>query len=498
VGSTRRALAVSIALAALAAPASAAAGPGFFFGFTEDGLKFEGMPASEPGRALGAKAFRITLGWTPGQTTMSFTDAANMKRAIAAAKGLRIVVSIAGSAANAPQTVTARDEFCRYARGVVASNRQINDVVIWNEPNASRFWQPQFDPDGSSAAPAAYEALLEQCWDLLHNVRSTVNVIAPATSPRGNDNPGAANNVGHSPGAFIRKLGEAYRAGGRTRRILDTVGHHAYGDTNAERPWRQHIGSKTIAQGDWNKLMSNLETAFGGTAQPIPGQCSQGRCVSIFYMEAGFETAADAAKAGLYEQPAPPGTIRDNVGGEPSWPPPSADSPAPDQATQISDAVRLASCQPHVGAFFNFLLWDEARAVGWQSAPYWADRTPKDSLPAFQQVVGEVNAGLVDCAALKGGPPNPDYTPPGAITDLTRAAASDPLRADLTWSPSSDASGVVGYRVYRNTGYYAWSETPSFSDLEVAPATTYTYTVYAQDGAGNTSAVSNKAAVTTP
>ena len=76
---------------------------------------------------------------------------------------------------------------------------------------------------------------------------------------------------------------------------------------------------------------------------------------------------------------------------------------------------------------------------------------------------------------------------------------SPPARADLSWSAvSDDATGIAGFRVYRNGGYYAWSDTTAFSDTSVAPATAYAYTVYAQDGAGNLSAVSNKVTVTTP
>ena len=57
------------------------------------------------------------------------------------------------------------------------------------------------------------------------------------------------------------------------------------------------------------------------------------------------------------------------------------------------DSIRLAACQPYVGAFFNFLLVDEPRLTGWQSGAYWADLTPKDSLPAFQPAIAEANAG---------------------------------------------------------------------------------------------------------
>ena len=40
---------------------------------------------------------------------------------------------------------------------------------------------------------------------------------------------------------------------------------------------------------------------------------------------------------------------------------------APDQATQLSDALQVAYCQPAVAAFFNFELADEANLGGWQS-----------------------------------------------------------------------------------------------------------------------------------
>jgi hypothetical protein len=333
--------------------------------------------------------------WAPGRTALSPEDAAGIRRALSAGEGLRLFVAVyADSGAKAPDDGGARDQYCRYARDLVARFPAVDDVVIWNEPNVSRFWRPQFHRDGRSAAPAAYEALLARCWDALHDVRSSVNVIAPATAPRGNDNPRAASNVSHSPGAFIRKLGAAYRASGRTRPLFDTVGHHVYGETYSEPPWQKHVGSKTISQGDWNKLMENLEAAFEGTAQRIPGECSGGRCVSILYLEGGFQTSADAAKASLYEAPSEEGTIRDRALGE------------RDQATQIRDAVRLAYCQPYVAAFFNFLLWDERSEAGWQSGAYWADRTPKDSLPAFRAVIREANEETVDCDALPGGRPS--------------------------------------------------------------------------------------------
>ena len=43
-------------------------------------------------------------------------------------------------------------------------------VIIGNEPNQPRFWQPQFNLDGSPASPAAYESLLARSYDALKGV----------------------------------------------------------------------------------------------------------------------------------------------------------------------------------------------------------------------------------------------------------------------------------------------------------------------------------------
>jgi hypothetical protein len=193
-------------------------------------------------------------------------------------------------------------------------------------------------------------------------------------------------------------MGVAYRASGRDRPIFDTFGHHPHPGDASERPWKVHAGTQ-ISEGDLNKLVEVLRDEFVGTAQPYPGNG-----LSIWYLEDGYQTTIPKDKERFYFGfETWPHTIPGYAGGEPDWPPPSADSPAPDQATQIIDAVRLAYCQPYVGAYFNFLLWDESSLPGWQSGMLWADGTPKDSYPAFKQVIHEVDEGKVDCAHLKGG-----------------------------------------------------------------------------------------------
>jgi len=176
-------------------------------------------------------------------------------------------------------------QYCGFVVRVLALAPRVNDVVIWNEPNSSTFWRPQFDEDGRSAAAPAYERLLAECWDELHTARPGVNVIA-ASAPRGNDDP-LAMRPSQSPAVFYQELGRAYRESGRDRPIFDTIGHNPYPSTNAERPWVTHPGG-TIGEGDHDKLVSLMTEAFAGTAQPVPGEG-----LSIWYMEDGFQTEVD-------------------------------------------------------------------------------------------------------------------------------------------------------------------------------------------------------------
>lgn len=331
-----------------------------------------------------------------------------------------------------------------------------------------------------------------------------MNVLGLALSPDGNDDPNAVSNISHSPGNFIRKLGDAYRASGRTTRILDTVAHHVYGADSTERPWRPHTGQKRIAEGDWDKLMTNLHTAFDSTGQQVPGQCLNYRCVAIWYLEGGYQTQIDPSKQSLYSGTENVPVVPDDAGGEPAFPPPSATSPAPDQATQIVDGVRLAYCQNYVGTFFNFLLTDEAILSGWQSGPLWADGTPKDSYDDFQRVFGEVNSQAVDCTQLKGGlPPRPDTTPPGAPTGLATTTSGAQVLLDWADAPETDVRGFDVYRSATAGGPYTKLDaTPvaasAYADGAVAAGQTYYYTVVALDTADNESPRSAEVSATTP
>jgi hypothetical protein len=369
-------------LLALALAPAARADSNLIVGIVDDQLKWTAhpRPTTQILRDLGIGALRVPLTWKRGSSRLSRSDHVTIGRVVNATFPMRIVLTVSGSSREAPQTDAERAQFCAFVRDVLARYPTINDVTIWNEVNSNDFWQPQFNAQGQSVAPASYVALLARCYDALHQLRPRVNVMTD-TSPRGNDNAFAVTNAGHSPGAFIEKMGEAYRASGRTRPLFDNVGHHPYGDLSLESPFARHPNTTSIAQGDVDKLIAAYAKAFAGTDQPPIGVGG----VRIWYLEDGFETTVVTAKRSHYS-----GVERARTVGAEAL-----------HREQLLDSVRLAYCQQHVASFFNFLLTDERRLSGWQSGLLWADGSLKPAYYGFRAVVREVKARAVNCEAVR-------------------------------------------------------------------------------------------------
>jgi chitodextrinase len=112
------------------------------------------------------------------------------------------------------------------------------------------------------------------------------------------------------------------------------------------------------------------------------------------------------------------------------------------------------------------------------------------------QFVPEAGKTFTDSGTTACHGATSDTTPPTAPANLTGTAVS-PGQVDLSWGASTDDVGVAGYKVYRNGTFLASTTGTSYSDTAVQAATTYTYTVYAYDAAGNISQPSNTTTVTT-
>jgi hypothetical protein len=405
-------LLVAVCLPPATAP-SARAAPGMRLGLVDDSFLYWMDWSLRAAFDLGVRTVRVNALWSPNPGSsyslggLRFTGAVRQLAETAHGWDVQVVVSFyPARGRDAPRDDASRHQFCAAAAQLALSQPQITAFIIGNEPNTSGYWQPQFNADGTPASPQAYFQTVALCYDMLHAVRPDINVVGPATSSHGNDNAHAGNNASLSPGAFIAGLGRAYRASGRTAPIFDTIDHHPYPLTAAERPWKRHPDARVIGEGDLDRLVAAYSAAFAGTGQPTPGRCVRGRCVGIWYTEDGFQTRPDPTLASSYS-----GVETDKLalpadGPAESGPLPSANSRAPSQTQQLRDAISLAYCQPYVQEFFNFQLHDEPSLAGWQAGLTYVNGAQKPSYGLYRELSYDVAAGKIDCsryaAAIRG------------------------------------------------------------------------------------------------
>ncbi|MBH5316952.1 lytic polysaccharide monooxygenase [Paenibacillus sp. GSMTC-2017] len=92
-----------------------------------------------------------------------------------------------------------------------------------------------------------------------------------------------------------------------------------------------------------------------------------------------------------------------------------------------------------------------------------------------------------------------DTTPPTAPSGLHVMGTPTSNSLQLMWSPSTDNIGVDSYKIYQGSALLVvvTGNQTSFNVSGLTPSTTYSFTVYALDAAGNQSAVSNSISGTT-
>ena len=289
--------------------------------------------------------------------------------------------------------------------------------------------------------------MLAASYDTIKAARPTATVIGGALDSRGTDDP-AGSKQSHSPTTFIRDLGLAYRASGRTTPIMDVFDQHVYADNSSLPPSMTHASSSTVAEADYPKLVSLLGAAFDGTAQ-------RGSTLPIFYGEFGVESVIPAAKSRAYSGSEPDG------------------SGAVDEATQAryyTEAFRLALCQPNVIGIMVFHVVDENALGAWQSGPFYADGTPK-IVRAIRQAALAARAGTLASCPDRTAPgmtitgPAPDGTVSGDATDDVGVG-----RVELT------SNGIVVGVKYTAPYTFAWK--PGREGR-------YTLELRAYDAAGN-------------
>jgi hypothetical protein len=353
---------------------------GFLVGVVEDATKLSDPAGArervEAVRAAGFNAIRVTSIWAPGETEPQRDELTALRNVAEASRDadVRLFVAVyqAGSATT-PDTPEERGDFAAYAASL-ARSLPVRDFIIGNEPNINRFWMPQFGPNGEDVAASAYQLLLAESYDALKAVSEEVNVLGGALAPRGSDRPELPRDT-HSPTAFLRDMGAAYRQSGRDRPLMDILAYHPYENNSSVPPGDPHPRSTTMTLGDYERLRTLLGEAFDGTAQ-------EGGDLPILYTEFGVETLIPDGKQELYEN-------RELAAVKPVA--------EQTQADHYTKAIRLAYCQDTVIGILLFHVFDELDLRGWQSGVRYVDDTPKQSYDEVKQAAEAARAGELSC-----------------------------------------------------------------------------------------------------
>ena len=149
----------------------------------------------------------------------------------------------------------------------------------------------------------------------------------------------------------------------------------------------------------------------------------------------------------------------------------------------------------------GYRVYRGSTLIATRTVTNYSDTSVSPSTTYSYRVAAFDNAGNVSSqssAINVTTPAPPDTTAPSVPTGVATQVLSD-TQVKITWSASTDTggSGLAGYRIYRGGTQIGTSTTTSFTDANVSPFNSYSYTVRAYDGAGNISAHSSSATAVT-
>jgi hypothetical protein len=319
---------------------------------------------------VGMTENRVAVLWDATHPS-TIVDQAFLDRSIPQARlhGIEIVFAIYPARARAlADTPNGVELFAEFAAKVAARYPTVAKIVCLNEGNQPRFHQPQFDAGGNAVAGALQERAMAACYDALKSVNPNIDVLAFGISPRGNDDFNASSNISRSPILFVKDIGDAYRASGRTRPIADDVAFHCHPNLNTDAPsvgfaW-PNAGCANLdrfKQAWWDAFHGTGQPLFEetGAAHPEPGTKAY---VRFFVDEAGYQARVPADKTQLYAGSENVKLLDDTT-----------------QGNYYAQLIAMVACDRNVKLLNLFHLADETLLPGWQSGLEYVDGTPRAS-----------------------------------------------------------------------------------------------------------------------
>ncbi len=179
---------------------------------------------------------------------------------------------------------------------------------------------------------------------------------------------------------FLSDLGQAYRASGRKKPIMDQFAFHPYPAKNTDPP---SVGDKWPNAGlpNLDRIKQAVWDAFHGTAQPT---FAEGRRQSFAAKltfdldEIGWQVGVLPSLAGLYSGVEPMPTIDEGT-----------------QALYYTDVITTAECDPNVQMLSFFLLEDEPLLTRWQSGLERVDGSHRPSYDAVKQTLAQTHGNCL-------------------------------------------------------------------------------------------------------
>ena len=305
--------------------------------------------------------------WAPGAVELD-----SLRGAIDAADaaGIRPIVAVYSFSSETPLSARDRAQFASYAAAIAREIPELRYISLGNEPNSDLFWMPQFGPDGSDAAAAAYFKLLELGYRTVKRADPRVTVIGGSLAARGSDSP-RRGRPGHSPSRFIADLGKAFRASGLAKPPLDLFSIHPYPANSSIPPT---VPRPPLDRDRDRRLPEARAAADGGVSAP-PRRSS---------------TASTASRP---RSRAPSSRSTPACG-----PPRSGRSASSARPTTTSRRSRLAACQPLVRMLIFFHVTDESQLTGLQTGLFYPDDKPKASLGRVAASAEAAETGQVRCS----------------------------------------------------------------------------------------------------
>jgi len=330
---------------------------------------------------VGMNENRMTLLWDPAHPN-AIEDQAQIANAatVAAADGVKLTLALYPSKARALADSASKARFVAWTALVARAFPDVKDIIVGNEPNKSRFWQPQFLANGKSAACAAYEPVLAASYDAIKNVDRSITVIGVGLGPRGTDNSRAPGNLSISPVRCIRDIGRAYRKSRRKKPIMDALSYHPYPNASTDKldtgyAW-PNAGIPNL-----DRVKQAVWDAFNGTAQPTFQEAGMphgpARTLKLRLNEVGWQVAIPPASKDAYFGKESVVTTDEGT-----------------QAAIYGNLIPYLACDPSVESVLFFNLVDESNLDRWQSGLLRADWTKR---PAYTIVKGSIAAGQTHC-----------------------------------------------------------------------------------------------------